>query len=180
MKRKVIRIGGAVAIFYAVMGVVALALRRLRPSTGDEQSDEVRLEAVMRGIKIESHARAFRGGSARAIMGGIELDLRDATLDPAGARLEMRVVMAGIEIIIPNGWRVVTARSRAFAGGIEAPGDAGAGQSQVPIHEGVEAPRETGAAGGADERPTLTIDCRAIFGGIQVSERAAEREAVAR
>jgi hypothetical protein len=175
MRRRVIRIGGAIAAFYAVMGVVALALRRLRPSIGDEQSDEVKLEAVMRGIKLDSHARAFRGGSARAIMGGIELDLRDATLDPAGARLEMQVVMAGIEIIIPTGWRVVAARSRAFAGGIETPHDTGDGD-RGPVHEGVEAPRETGDGDGAADRPTLTVECRAVFGGIQVVERTTERE----
>ena len=57
--------------------VAAAAVKRVLPSRGDEESDEVALAAIFGGIELVSRARAFRGGSMLAWFGGIAVDLRD-------------------------------------------------------------------------------------------------------
>jgi hypothetical protein len=81
-----------------------LVARRL--TIGDEDSDEFQLAIIMGGK--ESHSRAAHLKSATAItcLGGMALDLREATLDPSGASLELRTTMAGIEVRVPQSWAV--------------------------------------------------------------------------
>ncbi len=50
---------------------------------------------------------AFRGGSVTAIMGGFDIDLRDALMEGDAARIEVFVVMGGIDMKVPEGWTVV-------------------------------------------------------------------------
>jgi hypothetical protein len=147
MKRALVRIGIGIVVFNALMAGVALALRRLIPSTGDEASDDIALAAVANGIDLRSRAASFRGGSARAIMGGLQLDLTGATLDPAGARLEVSAIMGGVQVIIPDAWRTRVRTSRAVLGGIEHPSDEDLANATGPI---------------------LDLDLRAILGGVEV------------
>ena len=88
-------------------------------SHGDETSDEVALVAVFDGIELASRATAFRGGSILAWFGGIEVDLREAELDPAGAQLPVHTLFGGIEIETPAGWRIES-NAKAVFGGIDA------------------------------------------------------------
>ena len=39
-------------------------------------------------------------------IGGGEIDLRGATLDPAGARLTVQVLLGGGQLIVPDDWHV--------------------------------------------------------------------------
>ena len=55
--------------------------------------------------------RAFRGGSVTTMFGGGELDLRDATLDPAGATIHVSTLFGGGSLIVPEGWNVETSMS---------------------------------------------------------------------
>ena len=80
-------------------------LKRAFPSRGDEESDEVRLVAILDGIELRSRAQAFRGGSMFTWLGGIAVDLREAQLAP-GAHLEVGSLVGGIAIRVPIGWRV--------------------------------------------------------------------------
>jgi predicted membrane protein len=154
LKRRLLRIAAWVIAFNLAMVAVSLLLRRLIPSSGNEESDEIALAAVFGGIDLSSHAPAFRGGSAQAIMGGLQLDLRGARLDPAGARLEVRAVMGGIELIVPDEWRLVVS-NRSTLGGVSFP---------------------QAATTDPDAEADLVVDCRAIFGGIDIAARAAEPE----
>jgi hypothetical protein len=81
-----------------------LVARRL--TIGDEDSDEFQLAVIMGGK--ESHSRAAHLKSATVItcLGGMALDLREATLDPSGASLELRTTMGGIEVRVPQSWAV--------------------------------------------------------------------------
>ena len=62
--------------FWAGMVTSAAIVKRAFPSRGDEDSDELRLVAIQNGIELKSRARAFRGGSMLAWLGGIAVDLR--------------------------------------------------------------------------------------------------------
>jgi predicted membrane protein len=50
---------------------------------------------------------AFRGGNVTAIMGGFDIDLRDALMDGDAARIEVFVMMGGIDLKVPESWTVV-------------------------------------------------------------------------
>lgn len=137
----------------AGFALTTVALKRVLPSYGDEESDEVALAAVGDGIELRSRARAFRGGSMIAWFGGIAVDLRDAELAP-DARLSVATVFGGIALRIPEGWKVDSSVT-AYAGGVD-----------VSVPEPAD-----------DDAPVLVLDGIALLGGIAI--KAAPREAVA-
>jgi hypothetical protein len=149
MRRAIIvRVVGIIIAFYAVMALVALVLRRLIPSIGGETSDEIAPAAAGRGIELKSRAAAFRGGPARAIMGGLQLDLRGATLAPKGARLEVRAIMGGAEVLVPESWPLRVTAARGMMGGVDYP------ESAKPATD--------------VDGPVLELSLLAIMGGIEV------------
>jgi hypothetical protein len=133
----------------ALVGVAGAAafVRRAVPSRGDETSDDVALVAACNGIDLASRSQAFRGGSVLAILGGVSLDLREATLAP-GATLSVHALLGGVAIRTPAEWRVEL-RAHALFGGVAAPG-----RSSVD-----------------DDAPTLVVDGLAALGGIAVGPR---------
>jgi len=135
---------GAVAGFAAAAALV----KRAVPSRGGEESDELALVAIFDGVDLKSRASAFAGGSVLAWFGGVALDLREAVPEP-DAHLTVHALFGGVAIRVPPGWRLVSNLS-SFAGGAD-------------VREGaVESP----------DAPTLTLDGRALFGGIAVGARA--------
>ena len=50
----------------------------------------------------------FRGGEVAVVMGGVEVDLREAVMAGDEAVLEVDVVMGKADLRIPDGWTVVS------------------------------------------------------------------------
>ena len=48
----------------------------------------------------------FAGGSLTAVFGDLRLDLRHATLDPAGATVQVTAVFGDVDLEVPEGWNV--------------------------------------------------------------------------
>jgi hypothetical protein len=134
---------------YAGMLAAAALVKRVLPSQGDAESDEVALVAIMGGIELESRARAFRGGSMLAWFGGIEADLRKAELAP-NARLTIGALFGGVDVRVPPTWRI-DSTGRAFAGGVS---------------DDVPAPADP-------EAPTLVVASTAVLGGVSIRASAA-------
>jgi hypothetical protein len=109
-----------VCVFLTISAVASVVgqIIAVRLSRGDEGSDEFQIAAICGGKKFQSRAEHLRSGSVVASMGGIDLDLRDATLDPAGASLDVRATMGGVQVIVPETW-AVDVESSALAGGFE-------------------------------------------------------------
>ena len=128
----------------AGMTAAALFVKRAIPSSGDEESDELKLVAVLDGIELESRAGAFRGGSMLAWFGGISVDLRGAELAP-GARLTAQSLCGGIALRVPPTWRIESTAT-SIAGGIE---------TRTPAQDDPDA-------------PVLRLEGAAYFGGIAV------------
>lgn len=134
----------------AIVGFAAAAalLRRVMPSRGDAESDEVALVAVFNGVELASRASAFRGGSMLAWFGGVAADLREAKLAP-DAHLSLHAALGGIAVRVPPGWRIES-NVHAVVGGVAI---------NVPEPDDSEAPR-------------LVLDGVALLGGVAVGVRA--------
>jgi preprotein translocase subunit Sec61beta len=82
--------------------------KRPIPAAGDDPSSTIHAFAIMAGVKRRSVSPGFRGGDASAIMGGVELDLRNAQIkEGEGAAIDTFALWGGVEIRVPENWRVV-------------------------------------------------------------------------
>lgn len=64
------------------------------------------LTTVMSGSQLKVDTQDFRGGDITVIMGGVELDFRNASIT-SEATLHVFVAMGGVEIRIPTDWTVI-------------------------------------------------------------------------
>jgi hypothetical protein len=134
-------------LLVAIAGAVGQLVSK-RLTFGDESSDAVGLAAIVGGKELKSHATALRSASALAVVGGVELDLRDASLDPAGATLNVTAVMGGVEVKVPPGW-VVEVENYGKLSGVDTP---------------VTAPEDH-----PEGAPTLRVSTSAWFAGVEIS-----------
>jgi len=138
------------------------AKQRLREEAAPD-ADEIRLVAIFEPLSYRSSATRFRGGQVDCWYGGGVIDLRDAVLDPDGARLEVRAVFGGAQIVVPESWRVTS----------KVVGIGGSGDGRARVEYEAEAPH-------------LVIEGLALFGGFGVTSELSEAatkeldEAVAR
>jgi hypothetical protein len=116
-------------------------------------ADEIELRAIFEPMHFHSRATGFRGGTIECWYGGGVIDLRDAVLDPAGARLDVRAVFGGGQIIVPESWNVTCSVK----------GIGGAGDTRPRVERLVDAPQ-------------LTIDGLALFGGYAITSEVPEDE----
>lgn len=106
-------LGDLVPMLIALLGakLIVDVFRRnqARTSPATEPDSELHAFAFMSGVGRRSVATDFRGGDANAIMGGVELDLRDAKIrEGSEAVLDVFAFWGGIEIRVPDNWRVVS------------------------------------------------------------------------
>jgi len=80
------------------------ALREPAAAGVGERLDEF---AMFGGGDRMLRSKSFRGGNVTAIMGGFEIDLRDADIAGEAARIEVFVIMGGIDLKVPENWTVV-------------------------------------------------------------------------
>jgi hypothetical protein len=105
--RSILRLFLGLFLVGGIASAVAAALARNRlASTGTPGDDEFDLVAIYNGLEFKSSAAAFRRGSVMTWFGGGSIDLRDVTLDAAGATLRVRALFGGLELIVPDAWRV--------------------------------------------------------------------------
>jgi predicted membrane protein len=73
--------------------------------------------AILGGVSRGNNSRAFRGADLLAIMGGCQLDLRQAAIH-GEAVIDVFTMWGGIEIRVPEDWTVVS-HILPFMGGVE-------------------------------------------------------------
>jgi len=61
--------------------------------------------AILSGVNRGNNSPAFRGGDLTAVMGGCEIDLRQAAIN-GDATIDVFAVWGGIEIRVPENWTV--------------------------------------------------------------------------
>jgi predicted membrane protein len=129
--------------FLFVLAAMGLAFVKRRDAVPQEpDADEVDLVASFGPLDYRSTSTAFRGGRVDTWFGGGVVDLRHATLDPAGATIAVNALFGGGNLLVPESWNVET--KVAGIGGI---GDARPKRDRSP------------------DAPTLRVEGVAIFGG---------------
>ena len=73
---------------------------------GSEPGSILDAFVFMSGVKKASSSPDFRVGDITAIMGGAEIDLRQASIRGGPAVLDTFAMMGGIEIRVPDDWTV--------------------------------------------------------------------------
>lgn len=109
-------------------------------------ADDLNASVILGGINRVVTSQAFRGGRASAVLGGLDIDLRDAALDKGQATIEVSVVMGGIEIKVPRNWKAIVDVS--------------------PVLGGVE--NKTASLPDAEAKATLYVRGTVIMGGLDV------------
>ncbi len=112
-------------------------------------SDNVLKEMVVfGGIHRKIIAQDFLGGEARAVFGGIDIDLRGASTAKDVIEIDANAVFGGVELKVPDTWNVMV-RGAGVLGGYEDK------THPAPVAEGVN-------------RPKLIVRGEAVFGGVTV------------
>jgi predicted membrane protein len=76
-------------------------------TSGADTSSTVNGFALLGGVNRRCVSQDFRGGSLTAIMGGCELDLRNASISSGQAVVHTLAFLGGIDIKVPQEWTVV-------------------------------------------------------------------------
>jgi hypothetical protein len=92
-------------VFVGASAAAGFIVRMTLPEFGTGEDDTFALVASMAERRFHSTAGALQSGTATAFMGSIVLDLRNAAFDRM-ATLRLRAVMGGVEVIVPETWRV--------------------------------------------------------------------------
>lgn len=92
----------------------ALGLRREPPGTTDQSISDL---AFWSGVQRRISSSLFRRADLTAVMGGIQLDFRDAAIN-GEAVIDVFALMGGVEIRVPPDW-AVSNQIVAIMGGVQ-------------------------------------------------------------
>ena len=81
-------------------------------------TDDLDASSILSGGTRRVDSQSFRGGKATCILGGMEIDLREARLAQDKATLEVTAILGGLEIWVPRDWQV-TVEGNPILGSIE-------------------------------------------------------------
>lgn len=136
---------------------VYLIIRNMRSRPANVSSlseqDTISVFALLGGSKTLVNSQDFRGGDATAILGGCEIDLRQAKLAKTGESvvIDATAVLGGVEIHVPSSWEVIL-RGTPILGSIE---DQRTGRP---------------AAGTESSGGSLVIEGLALMGGVEIKD----------
>lgn len=138
-------------VITTAMRLVGMLISRAYEGEGTASDDDFKLMALMSGRLLESEAGSLRTGTAVAALGGIDIDLRGATIDPGGAHVSLRAYLGGIRMNVPAGWKVYVDEDTRAAG------------IEVDTADPDTLP---------DDAPRLTVEAIARSGGILIESEA--------
>lgn len=121
--------------------------RRVTPEGSDTLNDFI----IFGGTERRATSQNLRGGDLTALFGGLDLDLRDATLAPEGATFDVFVMFGGMDLRVPEGWDVIPEASVVFGG----------------LEDKTRSDRP--GTGTGEPRPRLIIRGFVLFGGLDVT-----------
>jgi|KBSMisStandDraft_5_1062788.scaffolds.fasta_scaffold00364_17 predicted membrane protein len=94
-------------IFIIAMGVIILIQAMEKPaSMAGSLAPHFSLLSCMGGGEFKIRAKNFRGGTATALMGGFDIDLREADMEGDTAAVTLNAFMGGGVLRVPETWAV--------------------------------------------------------------------------
>ena len=126
----------------------AVAAKLLLESNARPDTEEIDLVSIFEGQHLVSEASPFYGGKVMSMFGGVMIDLRKASPAPTGVFLDLVVVMGGLNLVVPEGWRVK------FEGKLIAAGFSDETRTTAD-----------------DDVPTVTITGFVLMGGVQATTK---------
>lgn len=75
-------------------------------STGTDDESLINGVAILGGYRRTNNSQNFRGGELTAVMGGVELDLRQASIKEGEAVLDLFAFWGGAKIRVPEDWTI--------------------------------------------------------------------------
>jgi hypothetical protein len=121
---------------------------RARPVPAAHERDQGFVVAVMGGATRRGRWTPARTTFAFALMGGTELDFREAVLPRGVTQVQVVTIMGGVEIIVPPGVNVES-HGIGIMGGFDSEGD--------QVHD--------------PDAPTVRIAGMAVMGGVEITVR---------
>lgn len=118
-----------------------------KSNTTELEDEVIDVSAVFSGSSHRINSQKFRGGKVTSTFGGVELDLRNASMASNEASLDVDVSFGGCEIKVPQSWHVII--------------------QGTPIFGGVENDTLQRAIGG-EQVSTLTVRTTVLFGGLEI------------
>ena len=106
--------------------------------------------ALFGGIERRMHTNSFRGGSIVSVFGGVEVDFLSADIEGQEAMIYVEAIFGGIELRVPERWKVVFQGQSIFGGYSD--------ETRPPLADAL----------GNAPRKTLILRGKAVFGGINV------------
>lgn len=144
-----------------LIGIGLTLVMHRRHSNVSSDEGVMQLTAVFSGRREVCSADPFRGATAVAIFGGIDIDLRPAVIGPEGAFVDATAAFGGVKLIVPPDWKVVMSGPAIFGGN----------ENKTELLGPL--PRTA---------PVLNVRALAVFGGVEVQaqqERTSAPEMVA-
>lgn len=114
------------------------------PEAGDRAA-RIREFAFLGGVDRNNTSQAFQGGEITAVLGGVQLDLRECRMAGPSAQVDMLSLMGGVSLRIPRDWCVVS-EVTVMLGGLD-------DRTAAPVDA---------------QAPRLVITGQAIMGGIEI------------
>ena len=131
-------------VIIAIGAVILFQAFKARRAPAAESVDTVSLTAVFGEAKHRSVSQSFRGGTAAALFGSVDLDLREAHLADRAA-LSVTVIFGDADITIPRTWQVAVQGTPIFG----------------EIKDKDQVLSEPGA-------PTLRVNASVLFGDLEI------------
>lgn len=124
---------------------------RVEKTGGDaviDPAESFRVFQMLGGSDRVFTSTSLRGGEATALMGGVEIDLRQATLATGGARVAVTAIMGGVVLKVPQHWDVV----------IEG----------APLLGGIADKRPANPPTAPERAPRLEVRATVLAGGLEI------------
>jgi LiaF transmembrane domain len=139
----------AMGLFWPMVLVAAgLAIALFRLPSNDSYEHFIRQSAVLRERRVACRAKALRYGRARAFLGHLELDLRNAHFRDNQANLDVTAICGHVDVVVPPSYEV---------------------DLKPPVGICVRATEPTGAVSlNSDESARLIVHVLAFFGRANV------------
>jgi len=132
-------------LIFIFVGIAIMFTRVTRERTAHTDED-LNTQVLLSGAEIKSQSKRFQGGNITTILGGADIDLREAMILEEGATMDLTTILGGVNLTVPEHVHVE------FSG--------------LPILGGWE--DKTRVRSEKDKQIVLKLNCLTILGGVEV------------